>query len=171
MSKFAKSSSLAAIGFALCVSANAKEIPATQGISFSEPVLNQAKLVLTFGVSDDPKRDRPRWHGGIDLSADWAAPVHAPSHGEVVYAANKAGYGQTVDLQVSEGWVIRMAHMSAIHVEIGDHVEAGHVLGEVGSTGRNVGAHLHLETRFEDKQYNPELVEGLRFYATEKSGD
>lgn len=161
----------AAISLALPWTASAKELPSTHGIVFSAPVLDEAQLVSEFGVRDDPLLDSIRWHGGIDLAADWAAAVHAPASGAVVYADTKPGYGQTVDLQVSDGWVIRMAHLSGIAVKPGDQVDAGHVLGAVGSTGRGVDPHLHLETRFQDKQYDPELIEGLNFYASARVDD
>lgn len=171
MTSIFKVAGLSALGLALLPIATAQEIPSTANIDFSESVLKEAKLKSPFGIRKGPLPDRPHWHGGIDLSAEWDAPVHAPARGEVVYADTKAGYGKTVDLKVSDGWVVRMAHLSDIQVDVGDQVNAGHVLGEVGSTGRDVGPHLHLETRFEDKQYDPQLIESLSFYETEKSGD
>ena len=171
MSSISKIAGLSALGLVILPVAAAKELPSTEGIDFSEPVLDEAKLASPFGVIKDPRRDRPSWHGGIDLSANWNDPVHAPARGEIVYADTKSGYGKMVDLKVSDGWVIRMAHLSEIRVAVGDQVDAGQVLGEVGSTGRDTGPHLHLETRFNDKRYNPEQIEALRFFNVEKSGD
>nr|WP_156780921.1 M23 family metallopeptidase [Hyphomonas sp. Mor2] len=138
---------------------------------FSKPVLNEADMVSEFGMIENPFRDGIQWHGGIDLAASFSAPVHAPADGIVLFADSETGYGRVVDLKVSEGWVIRMAHLSKIRVRAGDRVEAGHVLGEVGSTGRDVPPHLHLETRFHDKQYDPELMENLSFYESERTPD
>ncbi len=171
MVSIAKIAGLSALGLVMLPAAAAKELPSTEGIDFSEPVLDEAKLASPFGIRNDPLRDRPNWHGGIDLSADWNDPVHAPAGGEIVYADSKSGYGRMVDLKLSDGWVIRMAHLSEIHVAAGDQVEAGQVLGAVGSPGRDIGPHLHLEARFNDKQYNPEHIETLSFFKVEKSGD
>ena len=163
--------SASVIGLALAPSATAREIPSTADIVFVEAVLGEAKVVSSFGVRTDAILNRRNWHGGIDLGTEWAAPVFAPAQAEVIYADSKAGYGKTVDLKVSDGWVVRMAHLSDIKVELGDRIDAGHILGEVGSTGPNVDPHLHLETRYNDKQYDPELIEQLSFYDIEKSGN
>jgi len=160
---------LTSLLFALPMAAG--EIPSTAGISFSEPVLSEANLHSSFGVREDPLRDRPSWHGGVDLRAEWDAPVFAPANGEVIYADTKAGYGRMVDLKVSEGWVIRFAHLSKINVTPGEAIVAGKIVGEVGTTGRYTGPHLHLETLFEGKQYNPELLKELSFYVTEIDRD
>jgi len=162
---------LSVIAISLMAPAIAKEVPTTTDIAFARAVLSEAKLVSPFGVRHDQVRDRRTWHGGIDLGAEWDAAVHAPASGEVVYADTKPGYGKTVDLKVSDGWVIRVAHLSAIKVKSGDLVDAGNILGQVGSTGPKTPPHLHLETRYEDKQYDPELVEGLEFFTVEADRD
>lgn len=156
---------------AFSASALAKDLPSIDDLSFTTAVLSEGKISSPFGVRSDPVRDKPTWHGGIDIRAAWDAPVHAPADGEVIFAGLRKGYGRMVDLKVSGGWVVRMAHLSDIQVDTGDHVSAGDILGEVGSTGRRTGPHLHLETRFEDKQYDPQRLEGLDFFGSELPGD
>ncbi|MFN3212890.1 MAG: M23 family metallopeptidase [Henriciella sp.] len=149
-------------------SVSAKEVPSTEGISFEHPVLQEARITAKFGMRKDPFTQRPGWHGGMDLGAAWDADIFAPSKGEVVFAGKKAGYGTMVDLKISDGWILRFAHLKSVNVESGDLIESGTVLGYVGSNGRSSGPHLHFEARFDDKQYNPADLRNLQFYAIEK---
>lgn len=147
----------------------ARDLPEASNIAFEHPVLDVATVISHFGVRTDPYRDRPSWHGGIDLGATWDAPIYAPADGVVALAGSKPGYGKTVELIVEDGWMLRFAHMSELSVNVGDTIDAGTVLGQVGSVGRGSGPHLHLETLYGDKQYDPELLKELTLYGAEKS--
>lgn len=65
------------------------------------------------------------------------------------------GYGNWVRIDHGDGYTTIYAHMSSITVAYGDYVEAGQLLGFVGSTGYSTGAHLHYETRYDNVKYNP----------------
>lgn len=162
---------IAALNAAVLMIPNAiaRELPEASNIAFEHPVLDVATIMSSFGVRTDPYRDRPSWHGGIDLGATWDAPIYAPAEGVVAFAGAKPGYGKTVELNVSDGWTLRFAHLSDLSVAVGETIGAGTVLGQVGSVGRGSGPHLHLETLHEDKQYNPELLEQLTLFGAEKS--
>lgn len=157
------------VGFSFfAVLAASAEPPQTEDISFEHPILQEARVSAPFGMRLNPLTDRPSWHGGVDLGAQWDAQIFAPAKGEILYADRRSGYGKMVDLKVSDGWVVRFAHLQAITVEKGDFIEAGSVVGTIGSTGRATGPHLHLETRYDGKQYNPKDIQALQFYAAEK---
>jgi murein DD-endopeptidase MepM/ murein hydrolase activator NlpD len=68
------------------------------------------------------------------------------------------GYGNVVEVQHAEGFSTRYAHLSKRLVQPGDQVERGGVLGEVGSTGRSTGPHLHYEVFSKDRVINPVQV-------------
>ncbi|MCR9282862.1 MAG: M23 family metallopeptidase [Rhodobacteraceae bacterium] len=106
-------------------------------------------------------------HTGIDFKAPYGARVFATAPGTVISAGRNGGYGKMVEIRHANGFVTRYAHMSRIQVSEGDHVLAGDLVGNVGSTGRSTGPHLHYEIRRHDKPGNPAafLAAGDRFSA------
>jgi murein DD-endopeptidase MepM/ murein hydrolase activator NlpD len=97
-----------------------------------------------FGRRKDPFSSAVRFHAGVDLEAAMGVSVYASASGIVVYAGAQGGYGLYVVIDHGEGVRTHYAHLSAIHVQVGDFVEDGQVLGAVGSTGRSTGPHLHF---------------------------
>ena len=90
----------------------------------------------------------PRWgrqHEGLDMAASTGTRVGSLSSGVVVFAGVQGGYGNKVEVRHWDGTVSYYAHLSAITVSVGQRVEPGQKLGEVGSTGRSTGPHLHLQ--------------------------
>ena len=54
--------------------------------------------------------------------------------------------------------------MSKIHVQTGNHLNQGDVIGEVGSTGRVTGPHLHWSVYLEKQRINPEFLIDENFF-------
>ena len=52
-----------------------------------------------------------------------------------------------VEVDHGNGFSTRYGHLSRIDVKVGDHVVLGGVIGEIGSSGRSTGPHLHYEVR------------------------
>jgi len=100
-----------------------------------------------FGYRTDPFLGRPAMHSGVDFRSPSGTPVRATASGRVVAAGWQGGYGKMVEIDHGNGLTTRYGHLSAIHVADGEAVEAGEVVGAVGSTGRSTGPHLHYETR------------------------
>ena len=64
-------------------------------------------------------------------------------------------------LDHGQGLSSSFLHLSRLHVETGDVVKQGDLIGEVGATGRATGAHLDWRMNWLDKRVNPQvLVEG-----------
>lgn len=86
-----------------------------------------------------------RYHTGQDFSAATGTPVYAVTSGKVV--AGKAGSwaGTYVAIQAADGSSTLYAHLNSKEVSVGQTVKAGDKIGEVGSTGRAFGSHLHFE--------------------------
>jgi lysostaphin len=108
-----------------------------------------------FGRRVDPFTGQWAMHEGIDFLADAGSPIAAAAAGVVVFAGLHPQYGYMVDIDHGNDLVTRYAHCSKLFVKEGDVVHRGHKLGEVGSTGRSTGPHLHFEVRYKGSAQNP----------------
>ncbi|MCM1579624.1 MAG: peptidoglycan DD-metalloendopeptidase family protein, partial [Ruminococcus sp.] len=99
-----------------------------------------------------------RGHKGIDIAAPFGTPIYAAASGTVISAGTgyNGGYGNCIMIQNDDGNVTVYAHQSELGAENGQYVEAGQLIGYVGSTGDSTGNHLHFEIRQEGKYINPE---------------
>jgi murein DD-endopeptidase MepM/ murein hydrolase activator NlpD len=103
-------------------------------------------LSATFGKREDPfGRDGSEMHLGIDISADRGQPVYATAGGVVEFTGWSGDYGNLVAINHAFGLVTRYAHLSTMFVRPGDSVERGQIIGQIGTTGRVTGPHLHYE--------------------------
>ncbi len=82
-------------------------------------------------------------HSGVDVGAVAGTPIHATQRGRVVLAEPLYFSGNTVVLDHGLGIYTLYGHMRSMSAKVGDTVEAGQVIGQVGSTGRVTGPHLH----------------------------
>ncbi len=85
------------------------------------------------------------YHEGVDFSAYAGTPVMAPAAGVVVLAEPLYVRGGAVILDHGLGVFSGYYHLSAVHVAVGQSVEPGDLLGEVGTTGLSTGNHLHWD--------------------------
>jgi murein DD-endopeptidase MepM/ murein hydrolase activator NlpD len=108
-----------------------------------------------FGYRSDPFTGAGAMHAGIDFKGPVGAPIYAAAQGTISFAGRKQGYGNCVEIDHGNGLMTRYAHMSKFRVAVGQPVEAGHVIGAIGNTGRSTGAHLHFEVRVGDRAVNP----------------
>lgn len=95
------------------------------------------------------------FHAGLDFAGGEGLQIFAPAPGEVVFAAPLTVRGNATI--IDHGWGVYSGfwHQSEIHVNVGDRVEAGQVIGLVGGTGRVTGAHLHWEVWVNGVQVDP----------------
>lgn len=97
------------------------------------------------------------YHPGIDI-ANRAAPGVAASDGGTVMMAgwpDAQGYGNRVAIDHGNGYTSLYAHLSNIYVSPGATVSRGQLIGQMGSTGRSTGTHLHLEIHYKGVALNP----------------
>jgi len=109
----------------------------------------------SFGRRIDPFNGQWAMHEGIDFIADYASPIVAAASGVVIFAGFHPQYGYMIDIDHGNDLVTRYAHTSKIVVREGDLVQRGRKIGEVGTTGRSTGPHLHFEVRFRGAAQNP----------------
>ncbi len=82
----------------------------------------------------------------------------------IAAAGNQGGYGRMIEIDHGNGLSTRYGHLSVIGVKVGDQIKIGQIIGEVGSTGRSTGPHLHYETRIDGEAVDPQkfLRAGVR---------
>lgn len=87
------------------------------------------------------------YHRGVDYAAGTGSPVVAPAAGHIRLVGTVGEgfelHGNTVGIDHGQGVLSIMIHLSRIDVQEGDFVEAGQVIGGIGSTGASTGPHLH----------------------------
>jgi murein DD-endopeptidase MepM/ murein hydrolase activator NlpD len=114
------------------------------------------KINNEFGFRRNPFGGRAyEFHPGMDIDGERGDLVTASANGTVIKAGYTGGYGNMVEIDHGNGLVTRYGHMSKLDVEVGDTVTRGQSIGEIGSTGRSTGPHLHFELRYNDKPINP----------------
>jgi len=119
----------------------------------TEPVANTESS--GFGWRDDPIRHRPKFHSGTDFRGERGTPVLAAGDGIVVFAGRRGGYGNVIDVDHGGGVITRYAHLRRIEAKRETPVIAGQRIGQVGSTGRATGPHLHFEVRLDGRPVDP----------------
>jgi len=112
-------------------------------------------LSSVFGVRISPFTETPVFHHGLDIVARAGTPVVASASGVVVRSGYEALYGNLVVIDHGAGYRSAYAHLSSRTVEEGAFVNRGEELGNVGSTGRSTGPHLHYEVRVNGLPVNP----------------
>jgi murein DD-endopeptidase MepM/ murein hydrolase activator NlpD len=136
-------------------------------VPYRKPVIGEVEFTSGFGVRSDPFLGRPAMHTGLDFRAQTGDPVRATANGKVVNSGWSGGYGRMIEIDHGNGLSTRYGHLSQIDVKVGDVVKIGQVIGEVGSTGRSTGPHLHYETRIDGEAVDPQkfLRAGVRLSA------
>lgn len=108
-----------------------------------------------FGWRADPFTGGRTYHEGIDFMAEHGAPILAAAGGVVVYSDFHPQYGNMLEIDHGNGLVTRYAHAAKRLARVGDVVTRGAQIGEVGSSGRSTGNHLHFEVRRNGAPLNP----------------
>ncbi len=124
-------------------------------IPYSMPVKAAHRFTSGFGGRRDPKTGGYRQHNGIDLAGPIGTPVLASGEGVVVHAGRQSGFGNLIKISHGFGLESSYAHLSKIHVSVGDKVSLGDHIGDMGNTGRTTGPHLHYEIRSGGIPVNP----------------
>ncbi|MBX2855692.1 MAG: peptidoglycan DD-metalloendopeptidase family protein [Rhodobacteraceae bacterium] len=120
-----------------------------------KPVLDSYRFTSGFGNRRHPVTGKWTRHLGIDMAAPKGTPIYATAEGVVRHAGKDGGFGNAVKIDHEFGFRTIYAHMHRVHVEAGQRVAQGDLIGEVGSTGRSTGDHLHYEIRVGKKALNP----------------
>lgn len=109
----------------------------------------------SFGWRIDPISGMQAMHEGVDFIAPVGTPIVAAAGGIVITAEHHPQYGNMVEIDHGNDFTTRYAHASRTMVKVGDVVQRGAKIAEVGTTGRTTGAHLHFEVRYRGVAQNP----------------
>jgi murein DD-endopeptidase MepM/ murein hydrolase activator NlpD len=125
-------------------------IPAVLPINIDDYTMSSG-----YGYRVDPVYGGTKFHAGLDFATPMGTPVYATAEGVVKEAGIAGGYGNRIDIDHGYNYLTRFGHLSKIDVTVGQKVKRGDKIGEVGSTGKSTGPHLHYEVRFKGEPQNP----------------
>ena len=108
-----------------------------------------------YGMRTHPISGRREMHKGIDFAGKLGGPVIAVAKGVVTYAGKRYNYGNLIEIAHGNGFSTRYAHNSRLLVSVGDTVEKGFQIAEIGSSGRSTGPHVHFEVIKNGRVVNP----------------
>ncbi|MDR2155413.1 MAG: M23 family metallopeptidase [Burkholderiaceae bacterium] len=125
-------------------------------------VPHDGPLSSRFGMRPNPFTGYgSEMHGGLDFKGDTGDTVRSTADGKVITAERQGGYGNMVEVAHKHGYVTVYGHLSRINVTPGQWVQAGEMIGALGSTGRSTGPHLHYEVQHGGRRLNPETFLNL----------
>lgn len=113
-------------------------------------------ITSTFGHRENPfSGTGVETHKGLDIKGPSGAPVKSMAKGKVEFAGVRGGYGNCVILKHGNGFETLYGHLSKIKVKVGQKIDIGQQIGNIGSTGRSTGPHLHYEVHQNGQRINP----------------
>jgi murein DD-endopeptidase MepM/ murein hydrolase activator NlpD len=116
-----------------------------QSIPLGHPIPN-FHLTSGYGHRRSPVGHKSEFHDGVDLANSVGTPIYATAPGIVSRVSYQTfGYGYHILISHEFGYITLYGHCSKIFVKLGDKVNLGQLIGEVGSTGNVTGPHLHYE--------------------------
>ena len=122
-------------------------------LPFGKPT--SGSISSRYGYRKNPFSEAREFHGGIDFRGKVGTEVVTTADGVVEKAKRAKGYGKYVVIKHKKGYKTLYAHLSKIEVKKGQRVVAGEKIGEIGSTGRSSGPHLHYEVIRHGRRINP----------------
>ncbi|MBV8885296.1 MAG: M23 family metallopeptidase, partial [Chroococcidiopsidaceae cyanobacterium CP_BM_RX_35] len=123
---------------------------------------NRGPITTIYGVRRyyNGKFAKDYYHAGVDYAGAFGSPVIAPAAGRVALVGRESQgfriHGNCIGIDHGQGVASIFMHLSQIYVKEGDFVQAGQVIGAVGSTGAATGPHLHWGLYVQGKAVDPE---------------
>jgi hypothetical protein len=100
--------------------------------------------------SQESFRSKP--HEGNDYATPTGTKISFKQSGVVLKAvkgtndhSSNGGYGGYIDVQLADGNVVRIGHLSDVLVKQGTRLRPKQIAALTGSTGRSTGPHAHIE--------------------------
>lgn len=116
---------------------------------------NEGRISSPFGYRTSPTGRRREFHNGVDIANKSGSNITAAGSGIVTFSDYNGGYGRMLIISHGYGYTSIYAHNQKNLVSVGDKVEKGQVIAQVGSTGRSTGPHVHFEVRLDNEPIDP----------------
>lgn len=101
------------------------------------------RITGPFGELSPVRNWQP--HSGIDIATPEGTTLRALSDGVVDRIFDGTGaIGKGLSIKFPDGTRAIYGHMNEVKARIGEHVNAGDIIGLSGNTGHSTGAHLHF---------------------------
>lgn len=118
------------------------------------------KISSKFGKRTDPIENNESIHLGLDIASEGinGEEIYSVLSGDVIATGlDSKGYGNYIIIDHG-GFETLYAHMAETSpLKMGDKVEVGEVVGNIGNTGRSTGPHLHFEVSIGELKFDPEV--------------
>lgn len=127
-------------------------LPAPPASRRSYPRVATTPVASGYFIMPASGRNFGRLHAfnGVDIANGCGTKLVA-SAGGIVSAADgsgwNGGYGKLVRVRHANGVETLYGHMQSIAVRLGESVAQGEFIGDMGTTGRSTGCHVHFEVR------------------------
>ncbi len=130
--------------------------PSSNPSGYINPVpYSDAYVSSVYGMRTNPVTGVYKLHSGVDISCGgsggqtgpFTKKIVASKAGTVSYAGWCSGYGNTVMITHSDGYLTLYAHNYTLNVSVGQQVSQGDQIAIMGTTGNSTGAHCHFEIR------------------------
>ncbi len=112
-------------------------------------------ITSEYGWRVHPITGTQKYHSGIDIGADYGAPIAAAAAGTVEYAGWISGYGNTIIINHGGGISTLYGHNQSLAASVGQQVSQGETIAYCGSTGNSTGPHCHFEVRQNGEPVSP----------------
>lgn len=118
----------------------------------------KGRITSRFGMRNDPISNARTMHLGIDIATSLGDPLYAAGNGIVTFSGYNGSYGKIIIISHGYGYKTVYAHNNSNYVKVGQKVEKGDQIGEIGNSGKTTGPHVHFEVHLNGKQINPTKV-------------
>tara|TARA_R110002074_G_scaffold170005_2_gene331877 strand:+ start:13668 stop:14513 length:846 start_codon:yes stop_codon:yes gene_type:complete len=118
------------------------------------------RLSSPFGLKRFFNQQARNPHSGLDIAAAKGSPIFAPTGGTVIDTGHYFFNGNTVLIDHGQGLISGYFHLNKTLVSIGDEVEQGQQIAEIGATGRVTGPHLHWNVYLNNTKVDPAFFIG-----------